>query len=322
MHIEQPLVTIGITTWNAADTVKDAVVSALSQNWHPIEIVIVDDCSEDETPKILHELAAEHPEINVYFNAKNSGVAATRNQILAEATGEFLAFFDDDDYSEPDRITKQLQRITEYERQYSRGAPVICHTARYVIYPNGEEHIEPAMGQDITGIVPYGRAVARRILMGEPIKKGAGACPTCSQMARLSTYRMLNGFDPELRRSEDTEFAIRLALRGGHFTGISTPLVIQKMTPTSEKSLEEERRNMLYMIDKHRSFMEASGQYRFSKRWIEAKQAFLEKRRFSFIVTIAFIALCNPVKTIRRLIAALPNFQLNRRFSRFHEKST
>ncbi len=322
MHNEQPLVTIGITTWNVADTVRDTVYSALAQNWHPIEIIIVDDCSDDETPKILHELAAEHPEINIYFNAKNCGGATTRNQVLTEASGEFLAFFDSDDYSEPERITKQLQRLTEYENRYSKGAPVICHTARYIIYPNGEEHIEPAMGQDIAEIAPYGRAVARQILMGEPIKKGEGGCSTSSQMARLSTYKMLNGFDPDLKHNEDIEFAIRLALRGGHFIGISTPLVIQKKTPPTEENFATDRRNMLYMIDKHRTFLEASGQYKFSKRWIEARQAFQEKRRLSCILIIAYIALRNPIKTIRRLFTTLPNIQLNRLFSRFYEKST
>ncbi len=322
MHIEQPLVTIGITTYNAENTVRDAVISALSQNWHPIEIIIADDCSQDQTPKILHDLAGQHPEINIFFNAKNSGVAVTRNLILAEAKGEFVAFFDDDDISEPERVTKQLQRITAYEQQYAKGEPVVCHSARYVIYPDGEAHVEATMGQNTSGPAPSGKQVARRILTGEPLKDGSGACPTCSQMARLSTYRTLKGFDPKLRRSEDTEFAIRLALRGGHFVGIATPLVTQYMTATSEKSLAEERKNMLYMIDKHRSFMEASGHYKFSRRWIEAKQAFLEKRRISFILRMTYIALRNPIKTIRRLIQAVPNLQLNQRFSRFHEKST
>ena len=56
------------------------------------------------------------------------------------------------------------------------------------------------------------------------MKDGYGACPTCCQMARTSTYQTVNGFDSKFRRSEDTEFCIRLAMNGGHFVGIKNLL--------------------------------------------------------------------------------------------------
>lgn len=320
MMESRPLITIGVTTYNAADTLRAAIDSALEQTWQPIEIVVVDDCSQDETHDILSKLADEHPAIRVFINAENCGVAVARNRILEEAKGEFVTFFDDDDRSEPQRLAKQLQRIVDYERDFSNGKPVICHSARNVVYPDGEEYVEPTMGQILGHRAPAGEAVARRVLMGEPLKDGYGACPTCSQMARLSTYKALGGFDPRLRRGEDTDFTIRLALEGGHFVGISEPLVIQKMTKTSEKNLAEERRNIFYMMEKHRNFMEAAGQYGFSRSWIEAKQDFLEGRRTAFVLSMAVLFLTNPVLTVRRLRAALPNFTLNRRFSRFHKE--
>ena len=318
-----PLVTVGLTTYNSADTVERALRSALGQTWRPIEVVAVDDCSTDGTREILDRLAGQHPELRVFGNAVNNGVAVSRNRILAEARGEFVVFFDDDDESLPERIAVQYARVVDYEREFAAGAPVICHTARRLIYPQGEERVEPTMGQAVGRRAPAGPAVAQRILLGTPLEDGYGACPTCSQMARLSTYLGLGGFDPALRRGEDTDFNIRLAMAGGHFAGIGQPLVIQMMTRTSEKNLVEEYRNMLLLMEKHRAIMDGAGQYDFCRRWIAAKQAWLEGRHTAFVLALSWLALSHPILTGRRLALSLPNVGLNRAFSRFHsDRST
>lgn len=319
--MSRPLVTIGLTTYNAADTVERAVVSALAQTWRPIEIVAVDDCSSDTTREILDQLAARHSELRIFVNDVNGGVAISRNRILDEACGEFVAFFDDDDESLPKRIELQMQRIVAYESDFAKGKPVICHTARKRVYTGGVERIEPTMGQSFGRWAPNGMAVAERILLGTPLEDGYGACPTCSQMARLTTYRLIGGFDPRLRRCEDTDFIIRLAQHDGHFVGIAQPLVIQWMTKTSEKSLAEEYRNLLLMMEKHRSIMEKAGQYDFCRRWMETKQICLERRRGQFVLALLGLALRYPLLTLRRVFMALPNIRLNQAFSRFHGAS-
>lgn len=313
-----PLITCGITAFNAAGTIGRAVGSALAQTWRPIEIVIVDDASADETPDILAALARAHPEIRTFRQRVNGGVALARNRILAEARGEFIAFFDDDDESHPERVTLQLQRIVTYERDFAAGAPVICHAARHVVYPDGQERVEGTMGEDEDQAAPSGPAVAYRIMMGAPLKNGYGACATCSQMARRSTYHALNGFDLELRRCEDTEFNIRLALTGGHFVGIARPLVTQTMTQTSDKSLALEHQSFRRVIDKHRPILEAKGSYRFCRSWLDAKQAWLERHRLTFLRLFLALALAHPALTGRRLWHAVPHLGLNLAFRRFH----
>ena len=317
-RVTPPLITIGLTAFNAADTVVQALASALAQTWRPIEVVAVDDASTDDTLERLRALARQNPVLRVFSNAINSGVAVSRNRILAEAHGEFVVFFDDDDVSLPERISSQYTRIVEYERDFAEGSPVICHTARRVVYPHGETRDEPTMGQTLGRRAPAGPAVARRILLGEPLEDGYGACPTCCQMARLSTYSLVGGFDPQLRRGEDTDLNIRLAEVGGHFVGIGQALVTQTMTPTSEKSLSEEYRNMRIVMEKHRALMERTGQYEFCLRWIDAKQAWLTNRPAAFMKELSYLALRHPLLTGRRLALALPNMSLNRAFSRFH----
>ncbi len=211
-------VTIGITTYNAEDTVRDALQSAFDQSIPIAQIIVIDDVSSDSTMAILAEYA-HHPNLEVHQNPENRGVAASRNEIIKRATGDFVAFFDDDDISAPNRVEAQLARIVEYEAAFANGAPVICHTARRQIYPDGEARIEPTMGCRTGRPAPSGRGVVRRALMGEPLADGYGSCATCSQMARTATYRMLGGFDEAFRRGEDADLAIRIALAKRAFRG-------------------------------------------------------------------------------------------------------
>ena len=314
----RPLVTIGITAWNAADTIERAVRSALAQDWRPIEIVAVDDASSDDTAGILVRLSADNQEVRVFTQPVNGGVGATRNRVLAEAHGELVAFFDDDDESLPERVGAQLTRILDYEREFAGGAPVVCHTTRRRVYPNGLARIEPTMGQLARRRAPHGLAVARRILAGTPLEDGDGACPACTLMARRSTYELIGGFDPAFRRSEDTDFCVRLGRAGAHFVGLDQPLVIQTMKATLDKSLAGEAFFAMSLIDKHRDLFESEPDYLFARNWVALKHDWLANHWLRFAAGLARLGLTRPAGTGRRLLGALPNLGLNRAFRRFH----
>ncbi len=312
------LVTIGLTAFNAEGSIECAVASALAQDWRPIEIVVVDDASGDRTPEILGRLAKAHSEIRLFLQAENGGVAIARNRIIAEARGEFIAFFDDDDESDPGRVTAQLRRLTEYERDFARGAPVTCHTARRQIMPDGDVRIEATMGQLENRAAPHGPAVARRVLAGAPLEDAYGSCAGCSQLARTETFRALGGFDPFFRRNQDTEFCVRLARAGGHFPGIAAPLVTQTLTKTSDKSLDRLLGYKLALIDKHRDLFETEALFRFSRAWIELKHDWLSGNHRRFAARLAMATLAHPWLTCRRIRYALPNLEANRAFAQFH----
>ena len=313
-----PLVTIGITAYNAAETIARAVASARAQSWPRIEIVVVDDCSGDETPAILAQMAADDGDMRVFRQAENGGVAAARNRVVEEAQGDFIAFFDDDDSSLPDRVERQLLRIIAYERNHAKDAPVVCHTARRQLFADGSARIVPTMGTRADGPAPSGRAVAERVLIGTPLREGYGACASCSQMARTSVYRAHGGFDPAFRRSEDTDLAIRLAKAGAHFVGIAAPLVEQTMTATLDKSLRGERDFALKLLEKHRDVPDRYRLFDFCRGWIEAKHAWLEGRRAACLARILALAARHPSRTLLRLAAAVRNLGLNADFRRFH----
>jgi glycosyltransferase involved in cell wall biosynthesis len=310
-------ITIGITAYNAADTISAALGSALAQTVPVAQIIVVDDASTDETAARVKALADEVPLIELIRHEQNKGVAAARNTILNHARGAFVAFFDDDDISAPDRVLRQRDHILAYEASHAHGAPVICHTARTQIYPDGTHRVEPAMG-GVPGPAPRGREVLRFTLLGEPLREGAfGSCATCSQMARLDTYLALGGFDPAFRRCEDSDLALRLAKVGGHFTGLADPLVTQQMTGTSDKALDTLERYSLRLLDKHRDAFDTAAQYQFTKAWMRLKFRWMASTPTSFLVGLLPLLMRHPVQTTRRLTAAFPNLMANRAFARF-----
>ena len=310
--------TVGITSFNAANTIEAAVASALEQTLKPLEVIIVDDCSTDNSSGILKSLASLHEAVKIFSNFKNLGVAQTRNRILELAKGEFVAFFDDDDVSLPERLEKQLARILAYEQEYASRAMVLCHAARLVKYPDGSEQVQPTIGQRENCIAPHGLAVAKRAVLGTPLKDAYGSCPTCSQMARLSTYRSVRGFDPNFRRGEDSDLLVRLAKAGGHIVGIAEPLVIQTMTKTSEKSLAAERHYALMFLEKHRDVADSEGLYEFCHQWLIIKYTWLEQEWQKFALRLLVVSIRYPLATLNRFTLSTRNFAINRSFSQFH----
>lgn len=323
-HKQLPLITIGMTAYNAADTIGAAMDSALAQDWPQVEIVIVDDASSDETAAVIQGKAARNSSIKLFTQLENKGVAAVRNRIIAEAKGEFIAFFDDDDVSVPERLRRQYERLINYERDFASGAPVVCHTARTQLFEGGRMAYAPTMGADKDknkeALAPHGPDVAARILTGRPLKNAYGALATCSQMARRQVYLDLGGFDENYRRGEDTDFSIRLALAGGHFVGIKDPLVRQAMTAGQEKTLEEERRLHLDLFAKHRAVLNRYSSYGFCLTWLDAKYDFLGGRKRDFVRKMLGLALRHPIRTAQRLLWALPNIRYNLAQKRFYDQ--
>lgn len=303
--MDYPLITIGFTAYNASANIAAALESALAQDWPNKEIVVVDDGSRDDTLQIIAAFADRGTPLRVFSNAKNLGVGGTRNRIIAEASGQFLAFFDDDDWSDPRRLRLQYLRITSYEQSHGHKVDVICHTARGQTYPNGKYLIAGTMGSDARVTAPNGLAVAERVLAGRPLRNGYGACATCSQMARLSLYLRYSGFDPSFRRLEDTEFNIRLAKSGVHFIGVAEPLVQQKMIKTS--NLAEEFAFMRKVMAKHRDVLDKFGLYDYSLSWLAVKELLMNGQRIKAAAKLLKLFLLKPFLTLRKAYLALPN---------------
>lgn len=310
------LITIGITAYNSGGTIKRAVQSALEQSWRHTEIIVIDDMSLDDTWLILESLQEEHSRIKIFQNKKNLGVGFSRNQVIRHAKGDYIAFFDSDDYSAPERVAEQYARIINYEKKFSITDIVICHTSRRALYPDGSVITQPTMGCNARVIAPNGKAVAKRVLLGAHLKDGIGACPTCCQMGSTKTYKAVDGFDENFRRHEDTEFVVRVALAGGHFLGVDEALVTQTML-LGEKTLDEEFNLHVKVLEKHRVFIESEGSFLFCKLWLKMKYSYLSKN-WTVLTTIGLLLIFFPIRSLSRLIIARRNIKILRHFQRFH----
>lgn len=309
-----PKVTLGITSYNAADTLPTAVQSAFAQTHDNCEVIVVDDASTDTTPDVLAKLQQQYPALRVVINSVNKGVAANRNRLIAESTGDYLAFFDDDDTSDPQRVEKQLAALQQCAAD-TGSTLAVCHTARWQAFPDGSRNYCATQHGTPT---PRGLPVALRILLGKPISRTKhGAMATCSQMARIDTYKAVGGFDDELRRSEDTDFNIRLALAGGYFVGLPDALVTQQMTLGAEKRWQDEHAFALRLLEKHKTVVTAAGFDGFAAAWLTMKLAFLEGEYANFARQAAGVAMRYPWQSIQRLCWVLPNALENLKIGRF-----
>jgi len=104
------LVSIIIPVFNRPKMLVDSVNSALAQLYRPIEVIIIDDGSTDNTLSVAQTLADDHPEIKA-FKIINSGPGLAREYGRQKAKGEFIQYLDSDDLLSPNKLTLQVNRL-------------------------------------------------------------------------------------------------------------------------------------------------------------------------------------------------------------------
>jgi glycosyltransferase involved in cell wall biosynthesis len=127
--MSQPLITIGISTYNRAKSLDQYCLVAISQlNYSNYEVIVVDDCSTDQTQSILAEYQSKLP-LRILRNPKNRGLCYSRNRILAEAQGEIIIFTDDDVSLFPDCLDEILKVYSQTEAAFAWGCVYQCHSS-------------------------------------------------------------------------------------------------------------------------------------------------------------------------------------------------
>lgn len=103
-----PRVSVIVPAYRCERTVEESIRSALAQTMRELEVIAVDDGSDDGTPKILDRLQSEDARVRVITLSENGGVANARNCAVQAAQAELLAFLDSDDLWEPEKLHRQL----------------------------------------------------------------------------------------------------------------------------------------------------------------------------------------------------------------------
>jgi len=125
----KPLVTFYVIAYNQARFVREAVEGALAQTYSPLEIVLSDDCSTDDTFAIMQELVTGYSgphQIVLNRNDRNLGLSEHVNRIMALATGELVIAADGDDVSHPDRTERCVEIWLENDKPAALVSTVKC----------------------------------------------------------------------------------------------------------------------------------------------------------------------------------------------------
>ncbi len=117
--IGQPnLASIIIPTYNRALLLQEALASAAAQTYRPLEIIVVDDGSSDDTAEVVNhwrELLINDSEATIrYFRQSNAGVSSARNRGLIESTGDFIQFLDSDDILNSGKLSLHIDCLKRY----------------------------------------------------------------------------------------------------------------------------------------------------------------------------------------------------------------
>jgi hypothetical protein len=108
VEVEGPLVTVIMTAYNAAGTIEYALRSVLEQSYISLEVLVVDDCSTDNTSDVVQSFASQDERVRLLSPSVNGGTYAGRNLAMSQARGDYITFHDSDDWMHPERIARQV----------------------------------------------------------------------------------------------------------------------------------------------------------------------------------------------------------------------
>lgn len=124
-------VSVIIPVYNSGKYIDKTIDSVLNQSYEQIEIVLVDDCSSDNSKQIIENYTKKYTNIIFQQLEENSGAAIARNKAIELANGRYIAFLDSDDLWYPSKVERQLELM-------KRKNAAICFTAIEMIDENGE----------------------------------------------------------------------------------------------------------------------------------------------------------------------------------------
>ncbi len=196
------LVSVIIPTYNAANFIRDCLEATIRQSYRNIEIIVVDDGSKDSTLDICKSYADRDSRIRL-FSHENVGASATRNRGIRHAKGDFVVFFDADDYPEDDLIEKYIEASNQWsDRDVSF---ILCGMYNDNLYNRHVENSESILES------------AHGYIRGENYLLGRSSAATLSwlKLFNFVTNKLYNlklirekeiRFDPDVAIGEDLKF--------------------------------------------------------------------------------------------------------------------
>lgn len=198
---DRALVSVVIPTYNSALTVERALRSVAAQTYRPIEVIVVDDASQDDTLCVVSKCAA--PWLRAVRRDVNGGASAARNLGVQEAHGTYVAFLDSDDEWSPTKLEQQVAIM----EQYPASSIVACNAAiiRHERSPLDAGHAKRDLfkgSMPTTGVYTWDQMLVRSLVH------------TSCTLIRRKDILAAGGFDTRLTVAEDWDLWLKLARHG------------------------------------------------------------------------------------------------------------
>jgi glycosyltransferase involved in cell wall biosynthesis len=193
-----PLVSVVIPAHNASRHLRECIDSVLAQDYAPLQVIVVDDGSTDDTPRIM----AEYKDRITAVTQMNGGAAAARNNGMAHAAGKYIAFLDSDDVWLPGKLRAQVAVLEE-----DPSIGLVC--ARWRRWYPDQNGIYPPP-ERVDGTDERAPAPARSGWLYTDLLQHC-VIWTSTVVIRRDITETVGAFDPALRRGQDYDYWLRAA---------------------------------------------------------------------------------------------------------------
>lgn len=233
-------VSVIVPAYRSAATIRRAVDSALAQTHAPAEIIVVDDGSPDEQAAVVERTYRQSVTL---LRRPNRGAASARNSGVEQATGDYVAFLDADDYWEPDKLACQLQ---VFGRHPEVGLVAGAFFEELPGRPRVDVPVRAGPKEWYDRILRLDGARAFRL---------ATMTWTSTVVARRQLLDR-DRFDPNLMSCHDRDLWVRLVSRNPAYL-LSRPLATAVLVEgsISRSSLDRDKSNMLRVVERYRSLL-------------------------------------------------------------------
>ena len=210
-----PSISVIIPAYNAQDSIVETIESVLNQTFSDLEVLVIDDGSQDSTGDLVRSLDDPRVKLLTY---KNGGVALARNRGIANAKGEYISFLDHDDLWTPNKLEDQLAAL---QNNCNAGVAYSWTTCMF-----SDE--KPIRYKELDRVYFEGN-VYDKILLFNFIGSGSNI------LARKEAIESIGGFDAAPVSNEDWDFYIRLAAKW-HFALVPKHQILYRQLNTSMSS--------------------------------------------------------------------------------------
>ena len=208
----QELVSIIMPNYNSGRFIAESIESILAQTHENWELILVDDCSSDDSVKVIESLITDDKRIKLIKLAENSGPAIARNRAIKEAKGRYIAFLDSDDLWHPDKLSKQLSFMKEQDVSLSF---------------TGYDRIDEQSGMVIDKLhVPF------RVDYDELLKQNIIGCLT----AMYDTQKLGKVYMPDILKRQDFALWLTILKKIPYAYGLDEPLAHYRIRTASVSS--------------------------------------------------------------------------------------